>query len=68
MSLPPNDSLPLALRAGDAAKALGISERKLWELTNRSLIPHMRVGRSVVYPVSSLRAWLDDHAQKGTSV
>jgi len=52
----------LALRPREAAQMLAIGERKLWELTNRGLIPHVRFGRSVRYPVDALRAWLAEQA------
>jgi len=52
----------LALRAKDAAWALGIGERLLWSLTNRGEIPHVRLGRTVLYPVDELRRWLSDQA------
>ena len=54
MSDPPpkghnNDALPrLALRPKDAALALGIGARKLWEITadQTSGIPHVRLGKA----------------------
>ncbi len=55
------DPIPvLALRPKDAARALGIGERKLWEITadRTSGIPHVRVGRAVLYPVRELEEWL----------
>lgn len=54
----------LALRPREAARALGISERTLWSLTQdaRTGIPHMRVGRCVVYPVDGLQKWLAEQA------
>lgn len=56
----------LALRPKDAAKALGIGERKLWEITadQTSGIPHVRFGRAVVYPVDALRHWLTEKAKR----
>lgn len=48
----------LALRPRDAAVALGIGERLLWSKTNAGEIPHVRIGRAVLYPVESLRQWL----------
>src|SRR5262249_44161405 len=48
-------SAPLALRRREAAKALGISPRLLWQLTKDGQIPCVRVGsgtrKSVLYPV-----------------
>lgn len=55
----------LALRPKDAAKALCIGQRKLWELTKAGAIPHTRIGRCIVYPVDALRAWLAERAAKG---
>lgn len=56
---------PLALRAKDAARALGIGERQLWSLTKAGKIPHVRIGRSVVYHVASLDEWLRKRAKGG---
>jgi excisionase family DNA binding protein len=53
----------LALRPREAAKALGISERLLWEHTERGVIPHIRLGKAILYPVDSLRDWLKKQAQ-----
>lgn len=55
---------PLALRPREAAKALGIGSRLLWQQTNAGTIPHLRVGRAVLYPVEGLREWLRDRAAK----
>lgn len=52
----------LALRPRDAAAALGIGERLLWSLTNAGRIPHVRVGRTVLYPVAALEQWLAEQA------
>ena len=57
---------PLALRPRDAAKALGISPRLLWQLTHDGKIPCVRVGngkrRTVLYPTADLQAWLSRQA------
>lgn len=61
----PDEAPPrLALRPKDATKALGIGPRLLWSMTNRGEIPHVRMGRAVVYPVDELRRWLSEQAQK----
>lgn len=61
-----NVSAPLALRPREAAKALGISTRHLWQLTKDGLIPCVRVGngkrRTVLYPLADLQAWLTRQA------
>ena len=57
----------LAMRPREAAKALGISERLLWEWTDRGVVPHIRLGKAVLYPVDAVRDWLRQQAQKGVS-
>ncbi len=63
----------LALRPREAAKALGISPRLLWQLTHDGHIPCVRVGsgkrRTVLYPTALLHAWLSRQAdaKKGGS-
>ena len=66
-SKPPDPGqLRLALRPKQAAKALGIGERLLWSKTNAGEIPHLRIGRAVVYPVDLLNAWLAEQAKAAT--
>ena len=48
----------LALRPREAAAALGVSERTLWTWTREGTIPHVRRGKTVLYPVDVLRDWL----------
>lgn len=55
---------PLALRAPDAARALGLSERQLWALTNAGEVPSVRLGKRLVYPVDLLRMWLTEQGRK----
>ena len=57
---------PLALRPPEAAKALGIGVRKLWEITadRTSGIPHVRLGKAVVYPIRELADWLTSKVPK----
>lgn len=50
----------LALRPKEAAKALGVSERKLRELLPE--LPHIRIGGVVLLPVEGLRKWLREQA------
>ena len=64
-----NNTPRLALWPREAARALGIGERKLWEITadKTSGIPHVRFGRAIVYPVHELERWLEEQAKKGGS-
>jgi hypothetical protein len=51
----------LALRRGDAAKALGISD-ELFDRHVRPSLPVVRLGSVRVYPVAALERWLLEHA------
>ena len=57
---------PLALRPREAAKALGISPRLLWQLTKDGQVPCVRIGngkrQAVLYPLADLQAWLSQKA------
>jgi excisionase family DNA binding protein len=46
------------LTAKQAAAFLGISSRKLWELTAKHEIPHLRIGRCLRYSLEGLRQWV----------
>ena len=63
---PTADPSPLALRPREAAKALGISPRLLWQLTKEGHVPCVRVGsgkrRTVLYPLADMQAWLTRQA------
>jgi predicted DNA-binding transcriptional regulator AlpA len=52
----------LSMRPKEAAAALGISERLLWDWTKRNFVPHVRIGGVVVYPTDALRDWLQKQA------
>lgn len=54
-----NDTTPkLLLKPKEAAAALSIGQRKLWELTNCGEIPSIRIGRQLRYDVDALREWI----------
>ena len=53
----------LAMRPREAAKSLGVSERLLWEWTDRGVVPHVRLCKAILYPVDSLREWLKRQTQ-----
>jgi len=41
-----------------AAAALSLSTRKIWELTNRGEIPSIRIGRAVRYSIDDLKDYI----------
>ena len=61
----PQEPFRLALTPAETAKALGVGERMLWSMTNRGKIPHLRLGRRVLYPVRELEQWLSERAKGG---
>lgn len=67
VSLSAAESDRLALRPSEVASSLGISERKLWELSadKKIGIPHFRVGRAVLYPIHELKQWISLQVKGG---
>jgi excisionase family DNA binding protein len=49
----------LLLTAAEAALALAISERTLWQLTRDKEIPVVRLGRSVRYDPADLKRFIE---------
>ncbi|MCK4873578.1 MAG: helix-turn-helix domain-containing protein [Phycisphaerales bacterium] len=65
---PATEPVPrLALRPIEAAAALGLSPRKLWEITAdaRSGIPVVRFGKAILYPTRELADWLCEQCKQG---
>ncbi len=59
VSLPESTRTKLLLNAREAAELLGISPRKLWELTApRGPIRCVRIGRAVRYSFATLEQWV----------
>jgi len=47
------------MSASEAAKFLGICQRTLWALKAGGEIPHVRIGRRVLYSRASLTRWIE---------
>lgn len=61
----------LALRPGEAAKALGISDRTLRTWMRDEGLPYARVGGAVLIPCAQLEAWMaarTDHEQRASAL
>ena len=55
---------PMLMRVPEAAAALAISPRLLWELTNRREIPSVRYGRMLRYDPDDLREWIEKNKKR----
>ena len=53
------------LNRKQAAQWLGISERKLWELTNRREIASVRIGNRVLYDPADLQTFVASAKEGG---
>ena len=51
-------SIELLLTPSEAAKALKLSERTLWTMTQRNEVPVVHLGRSPRYPLEALKSWI----------
>ena len=58
----------LAYTVKEAAESIGISDRKLHDLTRIDGFPVVRLGGRVLIPVEPLREWLRDKAASGEVV
>lgn len=54
----------LALRAREAAQAIGISPRLLALLVAEKRIPYARINSVIVFPVADLARWLSEQASR----
>jgi excisionase family DNA binding protein len=62
----PAPSIPiLAMRPREAAAALSVSERTLWAWTAAGEVPHIKRGKTVLYSVPALTAWLAEQSTGG---
>ena len=60
-----NEGVLRLLKPRDAAATLAISERSLWDLTNRGDLPSVHIGRSVRYDPADLAAWIERQKGRG---
>lgn len=65
-----NKKLPIddrmALRLREAAQALGISQRTMWDLVDRGEIKSFRASRNIhLVQVTELKRWMDERTAAG---
>lgn len=64
---PPQAGSPLLVDAKQAATLLAIGERTLWSLTRAGDVPHVRIGRRILYPMDDLKTWVRAQTKGGQS-
>ncbi|TYO97045.1 helix-turn-helix domain-containing protein [Desulfallas thermosapovorans] len=48
------------IHAKEAAEMLGVSEWTIYDWARRKIIPHIKVGKRVLFRRSSILQWLDE--------
>lgn len=48
------------IRAKEAAEMLGVSEWVIYDWARRKIIPHIKVGKRVLFRRASILQWLDE--------
>ena len=56
---------PLAVSAIEAARLLGVSKPKVYELMGREDFPAFKLGGRTLVSVEGLRAWVKAQTEKG---
>jgi excisionase family DNA binding protein len=56
---------PIAVSAAEAARLLGVSRPKVYELMNREDFPSFRLGGRTLISVDGLRRWVEQQVGGG---
>ena len=51
----------LTLNVDELAKIIGLSKWTIYTLSCQGKIPHVKVGRRVLFPVKAIEKWLDEN-------
>ena len=49
-----------ALNAGELCQRIGLSKWTVYRLVAEKKIPHVKVGRRVLFPVRAIEKWLEE--------
>lgn len=60
----PDKLEPMAVSAPEAARLLGVSKPKVYELMNRADFPAFKLGGRTLVSVDGLRKWVQEQAVK----
>jgi excisionase family DNA binding protein len=56
---------PLLMSLKEAAQALSLSERTIWTLVHTGELPHVRVGRRLLFSRAALQSWIERQESTG---
>lgn len=61
------ERIKLCLNASEVSNSIGLSLSEVRKLTCSGEIPHIRVGRRILYPVTEIENWLRQKTVSTTS-
>lgn len=56
---------PIAISVSEAARLLGVSRPKVYQLMQQERLPSFKVGTRTLIPVADLHKWVTARAEKG---
>lgn len=56
---------PIAISVSEAARLLGVSRPKVYQLMQQEHLPSFKVGTRTLIPVADLHKWVTARAKKG---
>ncbi|SFX40975.1 helix-turn-helix domain-containing protein [Ruminococcus sp. XPD3002] len=59
---------PLCLNIAEISELTGLSISLIRKMTHSGEIPHIRVGRRILYPAEALAEWLSENTIGGTTI
>ena len=54
----------LTVNVKQLAEMIGLNESSIYQLTSQRRIPHVKIGRRVLFPVKAVEKWLEEQAVK----
>lgn len=60
-----NELTPIAISVSEAARLLGVSRPKIYQLMQQDHLPSFKVGTRTLIPVADLHKWVTARAKKG---
>ena len=52
------------LTVGEVAEYLGLSKDMIYKMTREKAIPHIRIGRRLVFKLDSIEKWLSEKEER----